>query len=211
MPENYKVGDAKCLIMPSSKLKLMWDFYIVVLLLLVSIVVPFRLAFYEKDSPDWVIIYLVIDFQFLVDMILTFFTALTDSKTQEVIISKKQIAKIYLSGWFCIDFVSILPIDILSSGGADANVVLRFLKIGKLYKLIRLTRLAKLFKLLKSNNAVLAQMSNTMQLSSSVERIIFIAIFAIFFCHVSSCMFVFLCDFDSDEFSSWRYQDPYFS
>lgn len=42
----------------------------------------------------------------------------------------------------------------MENAGMDANVLFRFLKIGKLYKLIRLTRLAKLFKLLKGNNAV---------------------------------------------------------
>lgn len=102
--------------------------------------------------------------------------------------------------------------DLLNSdgiGGNDANIVLRFLKIGKLYKLIRLTRLAKIFKLLKSSNAILSQMSNRMQMSASMERISSIVVFALFFFHISSCMFIFLCEFDGDVFSSWRYQQPY--
>ena len=90
-----------------------------------------------------------------------------------------------------------------------ANSMLRFAKIGKLYKLIRLSRLAKLFKLLKGQNAVFSQFSNSMQLSSGVERIVFIAIFSIFFFHISSCMFVFLAEFDDDPFESWRYGEPY--
>ena len=48
-----------------------------------------------------------------------------------------------------------------------------------------------------------------MQLSSGVERIVFIAIFSIFFFHISSCMFVFLVEFDDHPFDAWRYQDPY--
>ena len=75
--------------------------------------------------------------------------------------------------------------------------------------MIRLSRLAKLFKLLKGNNAVFSQFSNSMQLSSGVERIVFIAIFGVFFFHISSCMFVFLAEFDSDIGNSWRYSDPY--
>ena len=48
-----------------------------------------------------------------------------------------------------------------------------------------------------------------MQLSSGVERIVFIAIFSIFFFHISSCLFVFLAEFDADPLDSWRYGDPY--
>ena len=36
----------KCVIMPNARWKLLWDFYIVFLLLGVSILVPYRLAFY---------------------------------------------------------------------------------------------------------------------------------------------------------------------
>ena len=48
-----------------------------------------------------------------------------------------------------------------------------------------------------------------MMLSSGVERIVFIMIFGIFFLHISSCMFVFLSEFDTDIDAAWRYQDPY--
>ena len=201
--------------MPHARKKMMWDFYIVFLLVVICIVVPFRLAFHPDESVRWLIMYLIIDFNFLIDMFVTFFTAIEDSETQEINTDKKFIAKRYLSGWFFIDFISILPLDVLaldsSGGGADANIVLRFLKIGKLYKLIRLTRLAKIFKLLKSSNAVLSQMSNTMQMSASMERITVIGVFAIFFFHIASCMFVFLCEFDMEIWNSWRYQDPYSS
>ena len=56
--------------------------------------------------------------------------------------------------WFWVDAISILPFDLMQRSGSNANVLIRFAKIGKLYKLIRLSRLAKLFKLLKGNNAV---------------------------------------------------------
>ncbi len=82
-------------------------------------------------------------------MILTFFTAVTDPKTQIIETNKRKIAILYLSFWFWIDLISIMPFDLAMMSGNNANVLLRFAKIGKLYKLIRLSRLAKLFKLLK--------------------------------------------------------------
>ena len=39
-----------CIILPSSKMKLVWDIFILIALLFVSILVPFRLAFYPEDD-----------------------------------------------------------------------------------------------------------------------------------------------------------------
>ena len=189
----------RCIILPNCRWKFIWDFYIVILLLAISIVVPFRLAFSPDEDTDWIIAYSVIDSQFLIDMILTFFTATVNHDTQKVCTEKKIIASSYLRSWFFVDLISILPLDVINMVGMNAmnaNSLIRFAKIGKLYKLIRLSRLAKLFKLLKGNNAVFSQMSNSMQLSSGVERIVFIAIFGIFFFHISSCMWVFMAEFE---------------
>ena len=199
----------RCIIMPNARWKLFWDFYIVFLLLVVSILVPYRLAFYPEDDFDWLMAYTCIDLFFLFDMFITFFTAVQDPKTQIVETDKKKIAMEYMKFWFWVDAISILPFDLMQRSGSNANVLIRFAKIGKLYKLIRLSRLAKLFKLLKGNNAVFSQFSNSMQLSSGVERLVFIGIFAIFFLHISSCMFVFLSEFDEDTDNIWRFSDPY--
>ena len=119
-----------------------------------SILVPFRLAYYPEDDATWMMIYGVIDTFFLVDIVVTFFTATLDTKSNVVQVDKKVLARQYLAFWFWIDAIAILPIDLILKSGSEANVLLRFAKIGKLYKLIRLSRLAKLFKLLKGSNAV---------------------------------------------------------
>ena len=144
----------RCIILPTSKMKLVWDIFILCALLLVSILVPFRLAFYATDSITWLIAYSVIDTFFLFDIVFTFFTATLDPKTNIVQVEKKALAKSYLKFWFWIDLIAILPLDAIMRSGGEANILLRFAKIGKLYKLIRLSRLAKLFKLLKGSNAV---------------------------------------------------------
>ena len=80
VPETI-TEQSQCFIKPNSKWKMVWDFYIVFLLLIVSILVPYRLAFFATEDSTWRYIYLIIDACFLVDMILTFFTALLDPKT----------------------------------------------------------------------------------------------------------------------------------
>lgn len=52
--------------------------YIMLLVIYVAIVVPYRLAFSLEESLATKIVSYVIDFSFLIDIILTFFTAFYD-------------------------------------------------------------------------------------------------------------------------------------
>ena len=52
----------------------------------------------------------IIDFFFLVDMILTFYSAFYDENLM-IVDNKKQIAKRYLQGWFTIDLLAIIPFE----------------------------------------------------------------------------------------------------
>ena len=72
---------ARCIIMPSAKWNLVWDFWVVFLLLAVSLIVPYRLAFDPIDSTGWLIVYYSIDSCFVIDMIFTFLTATIDTNT----------------------------------------------------------------------------------------------------------------------------------
>lgn len=58
--------------------KIKWDTWVVIVLLFVAATLPFRIAFYDKDSKKWVVINGLIDLTFLIDMILTFFTTIPD-------------------------------------------------------------------------------------------------------------------------------------
>lgn len=52
---------------------------------------------------------------------LNFFTTLYDEEKLVEIIDRKIIAKSYLSGWFLIDFLSIVPFEILMSQFLNNN------------------------------------------------------------------------------------------
>ena len=83
----------------------------------ISIVLPYRLAFYDEDpSIAWMTTWLIIDFLFLVDLILTFMTTFTDHFTNVEVTNHKRIAIKYLKGWFFVDFLSILPFEIIFDG-----------------------------------------------------------------------------------------------
>ena len=107
-------SDNRWIIMSNNGYKILWDIYILVLLLIISLLVPWRLAFNQgqDDETGWLVAFWIIDLFFLIDIMLTFFTSVTDEHDFTEITDKKRIAIIYLKKWFIIDVVSILPIDV---------------------------------------------------------------------------------------------------
>jgi hypothetical protein len=145
----------RCIILQNNKYKIWWDLFIMIILIFISIVVPFRLAFVEDDDSFWKIAYFVMDICFLIDILLTFVTSITLPDSSLECYEHSVIAGTYLKSWFFLDVLSILPLDMMLTG-LNVNSLFRFARIGKLYKLIRMTRLAKLFKLLKGNKTVIS-------------------------------------------------------
>ena len=61
----------------------------------------------------WYVVFnYVIDIFFFFELIINFNSAFVNDD-KEIVDNRKEIAKRYLSGWFFIDFVSILPLDII--------------------------------------------------------------------------------------------------
>lgn len=130
----------------------------------------------------------VIDFLFLVDIIVIFNTAIYDQYFQ-IIEDRKKIALIYLKGWFTIDALAILPFDwILSAGGGNAMV--RFARIGRLYRLVKLTRLLRVFKIMKDKNKFMKLFSDLLKLGPGFERLFFIMLLMFVLIHITSCIWV---------------------
>jgi hypothetical protein len=110
------------------------------------ILTPVDLAYpnYRVNSANYSAFLYFIDFVFFFDLIVTFFSAYEDYelKIQDDL---KDIALNYLKGWFIIDFVSILPLDLILSSISNNNTsgynrFFRFIRLGKLQKLFRVIK-----------------------------------------------------------------------
>lgn len=123
--------------------------FVMAVLIVTTIIVPYRLAFIDVEPIQWIVTYYVFDFIFLIDITICFFTSFKDEVRQVEITSHKLIAKNYLKGWFFLDFSSIFPFDAILDGNANLNNLVRVARIGKMYKVIRLLRLIKVLKLVK--------------------------------------------------------------
>ena len=106
-----KYQKEKCLIYVDNTYKLYFDLAISVLLIFICGVLPFRIAFFPKETDTWKNIYFFADSLFLIDLILNFFTTNYDEEKNLEVTDRKTIAYNYLSGWFLIDFFSIVPFE----------------------------------------------------------------------------------------------------
>jgi hypothetical protein len=149
--------------MEDNKYKQYWDFYVIFLILYVALVVPYRLGFESDDTPGWIVWGYFLDFSFLIDIILTFFTSFYDQELSEHVCDHRRIAAEYMRLWFWIDMFSILPIELILnsslSGGDDDdgpgkfNVLAKFPRIARLYSLVKFIRLTKLTRLMKKKRS----------------------------------------------------------
>ena len=81
-----------------------------IVLSVMAFVLPYNLAFLNETTTVKKVMDMVFDISFLVDIILTFFTAIK-IPGQDMITSKKKIAKIYLKGWFIFDLLTCVPFE----------------------------------------------------------------------------------------------------
>ena len=106
-----KIQTPRFIIPHFHPVKVAWDWLILLLILYTAISEPFAVCFYAQYTgnklPQGVFDTLV-DVLFIVDIILTFFTTVHDSKG-DLVVSKREIRRAYLKVWFPIDVVAAVP------------------------------------------------------------------------------------------------------
>ena len=79
----------------------------------------------------------IIDFVFVIDIILSFFSAFYDSR-EALVFKKKEIAISYLKSWFAIDFISVFPLNFIANSTVN--------ELGNLARFPRIYKIAKTAK-----------------------------------------------------------------
>lgn len=113
---------------------------------------PFFVAFhpYFESSAQVVVIDIIIDLFFFIDVLLNFRTTFYISATGDEIFDIRLIARNYIMGKFWIDVLSCLPSDLFlyayygdsrTSNTLDGGSVIMMLGIIKIYRISRLNRI----------------------------------------------------------------------
>ncbi|XP_063219819.1 potassium voltage-gated channel unc-103 isoform X2 [Bacillus rossius redtenbacheri] len=149
----------KWTILHYSPFKAVWDWIILLLVIYTAIFTPYVAAFLlnepnaTKRSKKYgddpiVIIDLIVDVTFIVDILINFRTTYVNNN-DEVVSHPGRIAVHYLRGWFLIDLVAAIPFDLLlfgsdtdelSSEADETTTLIGLLKTARLLRLVRVAR-----------------------------------------------------------------------
>lgn len=198
--ERFK--NKQWLIYPDDKFKKIWNLVMGLLIIYVSIVLPFRVCFMEDDSEFQNLDYFT-DSCFYLDMIVNFFSVYYDAN-DDLIVSHKKIVMKYLTGWFILDFIAIFPFDaiILDS---KYNSLIRVARLPKLYRLVRITKLIRMLKIFKEKKKILNPL---FKMGAGSQRLLFSIISIIVFCHIACC-FWYLTAILNDSNENWVDENGY--
>lgn len=101
----------------------------------------------DELTTSWHIVNGLIDILFTFDILVNFNVATYDDDF-ELIRDRSTITWNYLTGWFFVDFMSILPIELFTPKG-ESSKLLRMSRLGRLQKIFKLLKLIRLIKLNK--------------------------------------------------------------
>ena len=170
-----------------------WDFFTISALLFTLFVTPVEVALVDKVEVDALfVINQVVALIFVADMGINFRLPYKEpiKKGGATVKDPTKIAVKYLSSWFWIDLVSIVPFDIMTVAGVfgpqEAGAGSDVSKL-KAVKLIRLLRLLKLARILRASR-IFSRLENKLGLSFNTREMIKWSSFVFSIVHLLSCL-----------------------
>ena len=123
----------------------------------------------------------------------------------------------YLSTWFPVDIISVIPFDLMFAMMGNLNKVARFSRIGKMYKLIRMLKIIRLVKIIKVNNKLARHLSDMLKIGAGTERLVYVVLSLFVLQHVTACLWytclffkkkfrILVARFDDTSKRNWIYE-----
>lgn len=173
-------------------MRVIWDVFIGVLIVFSVTAIPVRIGYYVELNRQGLgfIFDCFIDVMFLTDIVANFVTGYLD-EMDLLVTDKRLIARNYVRGWFFIDLVSTVPIDLVaeafmgSSSGAAGLSQLKLIRIIRMFRLLKLARLKKLAKIWK-------KVSATLDLNPAALKLVKLLFSILFLSHMLCCFWFYL-------------------
>ena len=188
---------------PKGRFKLLWNLMITFLLFYTASVLPYRVCFNLLQNREWVLVDLLVDCLFFIDIIINFNTGII-SVSGKLTYSRTLIAKSYIKSWFLLDLISCLPLDYIFSSQKQTtifNKFLRILKVTRMYRIIKILRLLKLMRFFRSQ--FVQTLSNDQFFQSRIKRTFTFLVAICFFVHITGCIWYYVSNSDDLSENSW--------
>lgn len=177
---------------PNSKIKLFWDIFILLIILLFTCLFTFDNSFHELNIPESFILF---ELLLILDMIFHFNTGYYDSQNN-LVVNKKMISIRYFFLWFWIDLMSSIPTYSLlfiikkMKGIGPENNLFKSLIILKMFLFARIYKLLKSFDYINfSNKIILLRYNMTIVIFLLFIQYFF---FILFLSHFGTCFMYYI-------------------
>jgi len=154
-----------CVINPENAILRYWDAIALIAMAFVALVSPVQVALMETQLDAMFVVTCVVDFIFIVDMVLQFFLMynVTTRYGNRLEHRHSRIVVHYLRTWFVVDFLSVIPFDLLALLVQSNDVLkakgLKIFRLLRMLKMMRMLKAARLFRRLETSLLV----TNTFQ------------------------------------------------
>ncbi|KAL6297522.1 hypothetical protein ACE6H2_005664 [Prunus campanulata] len=165
-----------------------WETFMVLLVAYSAWVYPFEVAFLNSSSYKPYLADDVVDLFFAIDIILTFFVAYIDPRSQLLVHDSKKIAIRYLSTWFLMDVASTLPFETLGKN-----------KLGVSYSLLGLLR----FWRIRRAKQLFTRLEKDIRFSYFWVRCARLLSVTLFSIHCAGCLYYLLADRYPHQGKTW--------
>eukprot|EP00899_Mesostigma_viride_P014264 jgi/Mesvir1/22839/Mv20099-RA.1 len=203
-PQGKELESDSWMVHPCSPFRRFWDIMTIVMLLYISILIPFRIAFAVRDELAWMIADRAVDVFFVADIVLNFFTgAIVDGK---VIMKRSEVASMYLRSWFVVDVVAAIPYDVIAevimtgtiASESQSKYYLRSAKLLRFARLAKVMRLIRLIKMVRMSRMV-EQLKSSVRVRRSILHIARFIIIVLFTAHWSGCIMFLISSLGAEE------------
>lgn len=151
-----RIRDARRgLLNPRSRYVQWWDLTTALALGYTAFVTPFEVGLGLETSINALFaVNQLVNLVFIIDVLVQFVMPVPDPVTGELIRSHAVLARKYLRGWFGVDVLSVLPIDVvvvaapklIPSEDTSFLRALKLLRIMRLFKLVRVLRASRIIQ-----------------------------------------------------------------
>ncbi|XP_038562770.1 potassium voltage-gated channel subfamily H member 8-like [Micropterus salmoides] len=136
------VQKSRFILLHYSMSKVLWDWLILIATFYVAVIVPYNISFtiYDEtavETHSTVATDVVVEFLFIIDIILSFRTTYIN-QSGKVVYDSRSISKHYATTWFLVDLAASLPIDLLYAAHIPMTSFTHLLKTVRLLRLLRL-------------------------------------------------------------------------
>jgi hypothetical protein len=194
-------------ISPSSRMKLIWDLIVGVIIIFSVVIIPWKISFNVPSTTAWIFLDFFVDGIFLLDMIITFNTGYYEDLANEIYISDRTlIAKHYLKSWFFIDFISTIPFDYLANLISSGSIIAKRedgvgmeLRLTKIVRGLRLFRLARLVTMTVKVQRLHKAANQQYDINPAVIPLIKMIGVIMYGLHVLGCGWYFVCTLEEEQ------------